>query len=167
MYHPPPSLPFLQHCRMRFSFFSFTISLPVPFSFFCNIPSVIQISLNFFEFLISWFLWDSSPQTLQCHCHLATKQKYLLAPASPLFTTSFPVSSFLLRTTYPSLSTIIRYLCHLADSIPGNVNDIPIVKSDTLFTDFILQTFWWNMTVLTIHFYLHMKIVLFKTLPSF
>ena len=47
---------------MRFSFFSFTISLPVPFSFFCNIPSVIQISLNYFEFLISWFLWDSSPQ---------------------------------------------------------------------------------------------------------
>lgn len=81
------------------------------------------------------------PTDSTCHCHLTTKQKYLLAPASPLFTTSFPVSSFLLRTIHPPLSTISGYLCHLADSILGNVNDLPIVKSDILFTDFILQAF--------------------------
>ena len=36
---------------------------------------------------------------------------------------------------------MLWYLGHFADSILGNINDLPIVKSDTLFTDFILQTF--------------------------
>lgn len=99
MYHPPPSLLslFSSIAGMRFSFFSFNNFSLCPSPFSAIFHWVIQISLNFWisNILISLGFFS---QTLQRHCHLATKQKYLLALLSFIY---YLVSSLFLLNNLP------------------------------------------------------------------